>query len=189
VTGVHMPEETPAAASRVACGPVRPVPNVQVGQILGLIEILADRGGEEDLFAIDALTDYEFGRTIAVVKAAEMLALVDTPGDLVRLTDLGREIVNAPPKDKRTLFRRRLLTLGVFGELVKFLAKEPDKPRSGENVRHFLAERLPGQDIGDLFQTIIYWGRYGQLFEYDQASDELGLYAGRETAEASKPTT
>ena len=189
VTGVHLPEEAPPAAGRVACGPVRPVPNVQVGQVLGLIEILADRGGEEDLFTIDALTDYEFGRTIAVVKAAEMLGLVDTPGDLVRLTDPGREIVNAPPKDKRTLFRRRLLTLGVFGELVKFLAQEPDKPRSGEEVRHFLAERLPGQDIPDLFQTIIYWGRYGQLFEYDQASDELGLYAGRETAGASKPTS
>lgn len=186
VTGVHLPEEGPAPPSgRVVCGPMRPVPHVQVGQILGLLEILADRGGEEDLFRIDALTDYEFGRTIAVVKAAEMLGLVDTPGDLVRLTDLGREIVNAPPKEKRVLFRRRLLTLGLFGELVRFLAQEPDRPRSGEEVRRFLGERLPGQAIRVLFDTIISWGRYGQLFEYHQPADQLTLYAGREEAEAS----
>jgi len=183
VTGVHLPEEAPAPAGQVACGPIRPVPSVNVGQMLGLLEILADRGGEEDLFAIDALTDYEFGRTIAVVKGAEMLGLVETPGDLIRLTPFGREIVAAPPREKRLLFRRRLLTLGVFAELVRFLAEEPDKPRSGEEVRQFLAERLPGQAIEDLFQTIVSWGRHGQLFEYDATADELALFAGREEPE------
>ena len=182
VTGVHMPEEAPSAG-HIACGPVRPIPNVMVSQMLGLLEILADRGGEEDLFKIDELTDYEFGRTIAVVKAAEMLGLVETPGDLVRLTDVGRDIVAAPPKEKRLLFRRRLLTLGIFGELVRFLAEDPDRPKTGEEVRRFLAERLPGQDMSELFKTIVFWGRYGQLFQYHEPTDELGLFAGHEDPE------
>jgi NitT/TauT family transport system ATP-binding protein len=184
VIGVHLPEEAPA--ERVACGPVRPIPSVNVSQMMGLLEILADRGGEEDLYTIDALTDYEFGRTIAVVKGAEMLGLVETPGDLVRLTDLGRQIVAATAREKRLLLRRRLLTLGVFGELVRFLAAEPDRPKPGEGVRQFLAERLPGQAIGGLFHTVISWGRYGQVFQYDETSDELGLFAGREE-DASVP--
>jgi NitT/TauT family transport system ATP-binding protein len=183
VTGVHLPEEAPAPSGKVACGPIRPVPNVNVGQMMGLLEILSDRGGEEDLFAIDALTDYEFGRTIAVVKGAEMLGFVETPGDLVRLTELGRQMVAAPPPEKRLLFRRRLLTLGLFGELARILAEEPDRPKSGEEIRHVLAERLPGQDITELFKTIVYWGRYGQLFQYHEPADELGLFAGREDAE------
>ena len=183
VTGVHLPEETPAPLGKAACGPIRPVPNVTAGQMLGLLEILSDRGGEEDLFAIDALTDYEFGRTIAVVKGAEMLGFVETPGDLVRLTELGRQMVAAPPPEKRLLFRRRLLTLGIFGEVARILAEEPDRPKSGEEIRHVLAERLPGQDITELFKTIVYWGRYGQLFQYHEPVDELGLFAGREDAE------
>ncbi len=186
VTGVHLPEEAPAPApGHVACGPIRPVPAVSVGQMMGLLEILADRGGEEDLFAIDALTDYEFGRTIAVVKGAEMLGTVDTPGDLVRLTEIGREIVAAPPPDKRVLFQRRLLTLGVFAEVIRFLAEEPDHPRSGDEVRHFLGERLPGQAIEELFTTIVAWGRYGQLFVYDSRADELGLFGGRDEEAAA----
>jgi len=184
VMGVHLPEEPPVTSpGRAAHGPVRPIPNVSVGQVLGLLEILADRGGQEDLFTIDALTDYEFGRTIAVVKAAEMLGFVDTPGDLVRLTDAGREMVNAAPPEKRALFQRRLLTLGVFAELLRFLARDPDRLRTGEEVRQFLSEKLPGQSVREIFETIVYWGRYGQLFEYDQPSDEMGLYAGREEPE------
>ncbi len=186
VTGVHLPEEAPVSAvGHPACGPCRPIPAVSVGQMMGLLEILADRGGEEDLFAIDALTDYEFGRTIAVVKGAEMLGTVDTPGDLVRLTDVGREIVAAPAPDKRALFQRRLLTLGVFAEVIRFLAEEPDRPRSGDDVRHFLSEKLPGQAIEELFQTIVTWGRYGQLFEYDSRADELGLFGGRDEEAAA----
>ena len=80
-----------------------------------------------------------------------MLGFVETPGDLVRLTELGREMVAAPPPEKKLLFRKRLLTLGIFAALVRYLAAEPDAAHSGEDVRAFLAERLPGHsDSGSL---------------------------------------
>jgi NitT/TauT family transport system ATP-binding protein len=184
VAGVHLPDEqvaaSPSMAGRGPCGPVRPVPNVRSSEVLGLLEVLSDHGGEQDLFDLDRGTAYDFGHTIAVVKAAEMLGFVDTPGDLVRVTDLGREMVAAPTVEKKVLFRRRLLTLGSFGALVRFLAEAPDAPRSGEEVRAFLAEKLPGQNIPDLFRTVVGWGRYGQLFEYDARADEVGLFAGHE---------
>jgi len=184
VAGVHLPDEQAASTSFVGrgpCGPVRPVPAAPSSEILGLLEVLSDHGGERDLFELDSETAYEFGHTIAVVKAAEMLGFVDTPGDLVRITDLGREMVAATVPERKVLFRRRLLTLGIFAELVKFLATEPDAPRRGEEVRAFLSEKLPGQAIMDLFRTLVGWGRYGQLFDYDARADELGLFAGRET--------
>ena len=186
VAGVHLPDEHPSSPSLVGrgpCGPIRPVPSARSSEILGLLEVLSDRGGEQDLFDLDAETAYDFGHTIAVVKAAEMLGFVDTPGDLVRVTELGREAVAAPIHEKQILFRRRLLTLGVFAEIVKFLAEEPDHPRPGEDVRSLLREKLPGQAIDDLFRTIVGWGRYGQLFEYDAQADEIGLFAGHDAGD------
>lgn len=186
VAGVHLPDEQVPSASFVGrgpCGPVRPIPAVPFSEIFGLLEVLMDHGGEQDLFELDSETAYDFGHTIAVVKAAEMLGFVETPGDLVRVTELGREVVSAAVPEKKVLFRRRLLTLGVFGEVVKFLATEPDAPRRGDDVRAFLSEKLPGQGISDLFRTMVGWGRAGQLFDYDARADELGLYAGRETEE------
>jgi len=184
VAGVHLPDEQAASPSMIGrgpCGPVRPVPAAPSSEILGLLEVLSDHGGERDLFELDADTAYDFGHTIAVVKAAEMLGFVDTPGDLVRMTDVGREMVASAVPEKKVLFRRRLLTLGVFAELVKFLATEPDAPRPGEEVRAMLSEKLPGQSIHDLFRTLVGWGRFGELFDYNATADELGLYAGRES--------
>ena len=183
VTGIHLPEEKPVAATvggRPTVGPIRPIPEARPGEVLGLLEILSDHSGEQDLFDLDAITDYDFGHTIAVVKAAEMLAFAETPGDLVRLTDLGREMVTAPPSEKKILFRKRLLTLGTFVALIRYLAAEPDSAHSGEDVRTFLAERLPGHSIPELFRTIVNWGRYGQLWHYDAASDELTLHTGED---------
>ena len=96
------------------------------------------------------------------------------------MTPLGREMVAAPPAEKRMLFRKRLLTLGIFAALVRYLAEEPDVVRPGEDVRSFLAERMPGHAIPDLFRSIVSWGRYGQLFHFDANADELSLHTGQD---------
>jgi len=181
VAGVHLPDEAaaPLAGGRAACGPVRPVPNARPSEIVGLLEVLSNHGGEQDLFDLDAETTHNFGHTIAVVKAAEILGFIDTPGDLVRLTPLGRGMVDASPSEKQLVFRRRLLALGIFAEVVRFLAAEPDRSRPGSEIRSFLSEKLSGQSLDELFRTVISWGRFSQLLEYDARSDEVSLFAGR----------
>jgi NitT/TauT family transport system ATP-binding protein len=191
VTRVHLPEEgeeervSPAAQAttgpgRRVAGPVAPLPPVRIGEILGLLEILADHGGTMNLFDIDALTDYDFGRTIAVAKGAEMLDFVDTPKNDVVLTDSGRRMVNASTAERPALLRVELLKLGVFCLVIRELAKDPDTPLTGDAVRDLLAERLPTVGASELFETLLNWGRVGQLFDFDAASDTLALYSGRE---------
>jgi NitT/TauT family transport system ATP-binding protein len=184
VTGVHLPEEEPAAAAAAAArkgpGPVTPLPEVRFGEMLGLLEILIDQGGEMDLFALDAMTSYDFGHTINVVKGAELFDLVDTPKNRVVLTAEGRAMAAAPTEEKKRSLRKGLLALGTFCLVVRFLAETPDRPRPGESVRDLLAARLPGEDIAKLFDTIVNLGRSAELLEYDAQTDELGLYAGRE---------
>ena len=191
VTRVHLPEEgeeervSPAAQAttgpgRRVAGPVAPLPPVRIGEILGLLEILADHGGTMNLFDIDALTDYDFGRTIAVAKGAEMLDFVDTPKNDVVLTESGRGMVNASTAERPALLRAELLKLGVFCLVIRELAKDPDTPLTGDAVRDLLAERLPTVGASELFETLLNWGRVGQLFDFDAASDTLALYSGRE---------
>jgi NitT/TauT family transport system ATP-binding protein len=180
VTGVHLPEEPAPAGKRPSVGPIHPLPSARTTEILGLLEIVSDHGGQMDLFDLDAITEYDFGKTITVVKAAEMLAFVDTPGDLVRLTEFGREMVAVDQPEKKLLFRKRLLTLGLFAAVIRLLAAEPDVARPGDDVKAFIAERLPGCAPADLFRTLIGWGRYGQLFHYDAQADELSLHTGRD---------
>ncbi len=183
VTGVHLPEEAEApAARRPRVGPITPIPAVRVGEVLGLLEVLADAAGEMDLFALDAMTESDFGRTIGVVKAAELLDLVDTPKNRVVLADDGRAMLARPPLERKLAFRRHLLTLGTFVALVRDLADAPGQALPGPEVRDRLAGRLPGQSIPELFATVVDWGRFAELFDYDTDSDELELFHGAEAA-------
>jgi len=183
VARVHLPEEeeapAPAVPGRPGPGPFVPLPPATVGEMLGLLEILADHGGEMDLFEVDAMTEWDFGRTIAVVKAAELLDLVDTPKNRVLLTDAGRGFVAAAPREKPLLFRRQLLALGTFATVVRGLAGREDATARGADVREMLAERLPAEATGALFETLVNWGRFAQLLDYDAAGDELALFGGR----------
>jgi NitT/TauT family transport system ATP-binding protein len=186
VTGVHLPEEE-EAASALAAGrrtetPLIPLPAVRMGEILGLVEILVDNGGSMNIFAVDAITEYEFGRTLSVVKAAELLDLVDTPKNDVLLTDLGRRVAAAPLEQKIVLLRPQVLSLGTFCLLVRELARDPDTPMRGEAIRDILAASLPTVSATELFETVVNWGRAIQLFEYDANTDEIALFSGRDAA-------
>ena len=90
------------AARRPRCS--RPLPDAAPGEIVGLLEYLDARGGQDDVFRIAADTDREFGKVIAVVNAAELLDLVDTPRRQVLLSAAGAQLVRASPADRRVLF-------------------------------------------------------------------------------------
>ena len=190
VTGVHLPEEeegapaAPQVPGRRAETPLIPLPPARMGEILGLLEILADSGGSMNIFAVDALTEYDFGRTLAVVKAAELLDLVDTPKNDVHLTELGRRVVQAPSDGKMNLLKPEILSLGTLVLVVRELARDPDTPMAGEAVRDALAAGLPTVSASELFETVVNWGRAIQIFEYDANTDQLALYSGRDDAAA-----
>src|SRR5262249_60065516 len=59
---------------------IEPLPSTGISKILGMCEILDDKGGREDLFTLARDLHMPFSEVLLVIKAAEMLALIDTPG-------------------------------------------------------------------------------------------------------------
>src|SRR5262249_49320543 len=85
------------------------LPYVTPGEVLGLLSVLGEH--ERDVFELSEHLAKEFAAVVSVVKAAELLGLVETPGQEVHITDLGRQVVNAPTKEQRQLIREQLLKL------------------------------------------------------------------------------
>jgi len=184
------PEPAPAAAG-APTAPVSdqpgPLPAVAMSQITGLVEILADHGGDMDVFALDALTDYDFGQTIAVVKAAEMLDLVDTPKQRVVFTDLGRRWAAGDTNARKALLNAALREIPTFRFVTSLLDRAPGKRLQGSVVEEELALRVPTHEpIDRLFHTIVAWGRHAELFGYNANEDELYLDL-ESTAAAAAP--
>jgi NitT/TauT family transport system ATP-binding protein len=166
------PQEVAAAATRIEA-----IPNAPVETIVGLLEILEDSQETMNVFDLSARIGKEFGETIAIVKAAEMLDLVDTPKDDVVMTQTGWYFLAAPAAVRKTLFRQAIMKLRLFQMLTSRLAEAPNGRLDADIVLEELARLLPYDQPSKLFQTLIAWGRYAEVIDFDQNTNEVGLHA------------
>jgi|SRR5579862_487668 len=181
ITALALPDEpSESAAARTSVkAPARTrieaIPSVPVSTIVGLLETL--EAGREiiDVFELAAKIGKDFGETIGIVKAAEMLDLVDTPKDDVRMTQLGWYFLAAPPLARKTLFRQAIMKLRLFQMMVQRLDEAPDHRVDAEDIRSELATLLPYEQPSRLFDTLITWGRYAEIIDYDEGSDTVTM--------------
>jgi len=148
---------------------------VSAVEIVGLLELLATRGGQEDVFRIAVAGNKEFGHLIAVVKAAEMLNFVDTPKSTVILEALGKRFVQASAEDRKAIWRDQLLTLSLFKEIHDVLRRQRKHRVDRDFVLETIVIRLPQENYERVFETLVGWARFGDLFSYDEAKDTVSL--------------
>ena len=188
ITALALPDEpSESAAARTSPkAPVRTrieaIPSVPVSTIIGLLETLESSREMIDVFELAADIGKDFGETIGIVKAAEMLNLVDTPKDDVRMTQLGWYFLAAPPPARKTLFRQAIMKLRLFQMMVQRLDEAPDHRVDAEDIRSELATLLPYEQPSRLFDTLITWGRYAEIVDYDEGSDTVTM----QTADAEQ---
>jgi NitT/TauT family transport system ATP-binding protein len=155
---------------------IEPLPSTGISKILGMCEILDDKGGREDLFALARDLHMPFSEVLLVIKAAEMLALIDTPGHEAQLTAFGKKVLVAPIKDKKALLGQQMLKLNVFQHIVKLLKSADRTELPAELILEELALRLPHEQPRQMFTTLLNWGRYGDIFGYSRDEDLFFLH-------------
>jgi len=177
ITKSELPDLPPAP---VAAGrgppPMEPLPDATPGQIVGLLEYLDARGSKEDLYRIASDTHIEYGHMLNVVKAAEMLDFVDTPKRLVVLEPEGQRFVRAMPEDRKPSWREHLLRLRLFRDLYDVLKRQPRHEVEKLFVLETIIMNMPQENYERVFNTLMGWARFGELFDYDEASETVSLH-------------
>jgi NitT/TauT family transport system ATP-binding protein len=170
ITGMGLPDGAPPPAAPAA---YEPIPHVGAGEIIGLLEYLDARGGQDDVFRIASDTDREFGKLFAVVNAAELLDLVDTPRRQVILSPEGARLVKASPADRKALWREHVRALRLFRDVEAALALQPEHRVDRDFVLELIAVNMPNEDYEAMFDTFVGWARFADLFSYDEASGQV----------------
>lgn len=175
IVSEHLPDEPAAAAAAAEAPPLEPIPLVAVGEIFGLMEIVHDHGARMNVFQLDERTRHDFGHTLAVVMAGEMLDFLDTPREMVLLTDLGRRFLASDMNGRKTLFRDQVLRLGLFQFLLHMVHKAEDWKVARDIVEEQFVLRLGirAEEAARLFDTVIAWGRFGECLSYAPATETL----------------
>ncbi len=139
------------------------------------MEILRDRGGRADVFVLDAVTEYDFGHTLSVIKAGEMLGFLDTPRNSVTLTALGNKLLDTAINDRKPIVNKQLRTLNTFKFMLQIMNESSDKRITKDIALEELVMRLPTEDVEKLFDTVVSWGRFAELFVYEPDAEILSL--------------
>lgn len=152
---------------------VQSIPHAPPGQILGLLSILEDAAPGASVYTLSNAIGREFGEVISLVTAAELLGFVETPGNEVRLTELGLQFHAAHRKERRSLFAAQLQKLGLFRHMLGILHAKGPLPES--RALEELAAALPHDNPRQTLHTMVSWGRYAGLLDYDLSGKRLLL--------------
>jgi len=183
ITEIHLPDKRPAVPGVPR---MEPLPHAHVTEIVGLLEVVHDHGDRINVFELSDRLGVELGRTIVVVNAAELLGLVDTPKQDVLLNQTGRDFVGGDENTRKRIFHGQLQRIPTLALLVERLRRAPNMRLPAEVVLEDLVMHLPYEPMQQLFDTLIAWGRYGELLGYD--SDAEIVYLDREsTVSAEAP--
>ncbi|HEY2384988.1 MAG TPA: nitrate/sulfonate/bicarbonate ABC transporter ATP-binding protein [Terriglobia bacterium] len=151
------------------------LPHARVGGISGLLEIVHDRGGREDLPKLAESLRLEVDDLLPAVDASAMLGFAEVAHGDVTITDAGREFATAGVHRSHEIFKEQLLARVPFISTVTEAIRQKTDGRIGKDfLLDILDEHFSESEAEKQFQTLVDWGRYAHLFEYD--ADEERLY-------------
>jgi NitT/TauT family transport system ATP-binding protein len=169
----------PKATTAIPISPLAmPLPRVGTNIMSGLMETLAAEpyDGRADLPALAASLQYEVDDLLPL---GEMLQLfrfgVLEEGDIL-LTDLGRRFVEADTDARKQIFVAALREHVPLVNMIRNVLDERWNHRaSAVRFRDELEDHMSPDYAADTLRTVIGWGRYAELFSYDEEAEQFSL--------------
>ncbi len=152
------------------------LPHARAGGISGLLEILAERGGKEDLPRLASDLRLEIDDLLPAVDASAMLGFASVAHGDVTITPSGKEFAAAGIYRSHALFKEQLLIKVPLAATVLRMLEQRRNARVGkEFLLDILDEHFSDAEAERQFQTLVDWGRYAHVFEYDAVEERLYL--------------
>jgi len=154
---------------------VSPLPEVEIGEIIGMLDYLKEEEGRTDIYALSSDLNLEIDDLLPIIKAAELLRFARVEeGDLI-LTDLGKSLLKGDENKRKLIFKESLKKLPVFKRLIKLLLNSPDQTMDKSDLLDALKQEMREEDARDVLKTIINLGRYAELIGYNPEEKEIYL--------------
>ncbi len=153
---------------------MHPIAKVSVGQILGLVEAIDEVGGSADAATISQEVEMDIDRLGPIIDAGELLGFVKVEDGDLTITDLSKKVLHANVRERKKIIRDIIDDVPIF-ERVMAMARTAGRPLSRSEILGAIAAQVGSHNADDLFNALVYWGRYTELVSYDSESEELTI--------------
>jgi NitT/TauT family transport system ATP-binding protein len=170
LTQPELPSAPPAAV--VPAGPPRErplmLPHVRPGGITGLLEVLSDRGGRDDLPRLAEDLVMEVDELLPILEGAALLGFARVSEGDVAITPEGRVFAEADKDARKQLFREAALERApLLRKVERALRTKADRALPEEFFLDVLDEHFTDEESRRQLDTLIHWGRYAGILDYD----------------------
>jgi len=151
---------------------------VSTNLMAGLLEVLAGEpyNGRADLPRLAESLQLEADELLPMGESLALLAFaVLEEGDLV-MTDLGREFALADTDVRKAIFAKSLRAqVPLVAAIRRTLDERWNHRASAVRFLDELEDHMSPDYASDTMKTAIAWGRYAELFSYDQEAEQFSL--------------
>jgi NitT/TauT family transport system ATP-binding protein len=157
--------------------PYEMLPHARTGGVSGMLELLVDHGGQEDIYHVAEELHLEVDDLLPILEASVLLGFAVAHEGDVEITDQGRAFVEADIPLRKSLFRDAVLSkVSLLKQMHRALASKSDHTMPLEFFEDLLDEHFSENEARQQIETALNWGRWGEIFTYDPETDRLRLF-------------
>ena len=170
----------PAPSGARPLGPpiAQHINRVSTNRLAGLLETMAapPYNGRADLPRVAAELQLELDDLLAAAETLQKLGFAEVAeGDIV-LTPAGRAYAEADTQARKRIFAEHLLkSVPLAGHIRRVLEERPNRRAPRVRFETELEDHLSEDYAKETLDTIVNWGRYAELFAYDDQSEWFSL--------------
>jgi NitT/TauT family transport system ATP-binding protein len=171
------PPPTPAVAAADA-GFATPLHDVSTNVLAGLIEAIAAApyNGRADLPPLAALLQMEADELLPLGEALQTLRFAELEEGDIKLTEAGRHFAQADTETRKRVFAEALLAHVPLAIAIRRTLDERWNHRAAAvRFRDELEDHMSPDYADKTLRAVIGWGRYAELFSYDEEADQFSL--------------
>jgi NitT/TauT family transport system ATP-binding protein len=153
------------------------LPRVSANLLSGLLETLvAEYGGHADLPVFADEQHLESDDLFPVADALQMLHLAEIEGGDIKLTDIGKQFVDAGTDDRKKIFQRQLLAyVPLAAHIRRILQERANHVAPKSRFFDELEDHMSTEDAEQTLRSVTAWGRYAEAFAYDDDTQTFSL--------------
>jgi NitT/TauT family transport system ATP-binding protein len=163
------------------------IPGTGVGMVLahvstnllaGLIEAIAGApfAGRADLPVLASRLQMEVDELFPLAEALQLLRFAVVAEGDIALSEAGHAFAGLDTDARKRLFARQLVEyVPLVGLIRRVLDERPSHRAPAARFRNELEDYMSEDYADETLETVVSWGRWAELFAYDEASETFSL--------------
>jgi len=180
LAGQTRPEKEELGTAPGEVGITRHLPEVEISDLAGLLENLAEGGNQKhDIYLLEDKLGITSDQLLKLTEAAELLGFSSIAKGDIELTALGQAFADASILARKEIFASCVRRIPLMRWLLHMLHSAEDRRLKIEVILTALSLDFSTEEAEKQIEVLIKWGRYGELFVYDDDQEMIELEEGR----------